>query len=127
MHKNSFFHYEVTLVIRLCSQNLYFVVTCSHYLATGLYITILFYLCLSPLNNLFPSGFLTNILHAFLISFMLVSSHTLDPPLFDHRNNIWRGIQIVMVINMDLFLASCSFPPLFGDTFSLATSLLFFH
>jgi hypothetical protein len=34
------------------------------------------------------------------------------PPLFDHFNNIWRGVQIVKLFNKQFSPSSCNFLPL---------------
>jgi hypothetical protein len=45
-------------------------------------------------NSLFPSGFPTNILYAFLFSPLCYMSCPSHPPWLDHPNYVWRGVQV---------------------------------
>jgi hypothetical protein len=47
------------------------------------------HLCLHTPSGLFPSGFPTKILYAFLISASLLHAVPISSPLFGHYNNIW--------------------------------------
>jgi hypothetical protein len=70
-------------------------------------------LCLT--SGLFPSGFPTNILYAFLFSphscYMPCPSH---PPSLDHYNYVWQGVQVANLLIMQ-------FSPITRNFISLQT------
>jgi hypothetical protein len=81
------------------------------------------YLCLGLLCGLFPSGFPTTILYAFLSSHACYIHHP-SHPLFDHPNNIWWSVQVMKLLIMQSSLASLLGPniplrTLFSNTFNL--------
>jgi hypothetical protein len=72
-----------------------------------------------PPSGLFFLGFPTKILYAFVIShacYMYLSSHL---PWFDRPNNVWRSVQVMMILIMQSSLASHYFLPKL-QIFSLA-------
>jgi hypothetical protein len=52
------------------------------------------HLCLCLLSGLFPYGFPTKILHAFLICQFLL----LHPPWLDHSHYTWRRVQVMKLL-----------------------------
>jgi hypothetical protein len=81
--------------------------TPSHLITLTSIIMLSYHLRLDLPNCLFPSGFLTKILHAFLISPMRSTfpAH-LTPPLFYQPNDIWWSAQVMKLLIMQFSPAS---------------------
>jgi hypothetical protein len=73
-------------------------------------ILILSYLRKGLQNGLFPSGFSTKIVYAFLFAcYMTRPSHH---PRCDHPKNIWQRVQIMELLILQFSPSSCHFIPL---------------
>jgi hypothetical protein len=51
-------------------------------------------------SGLFPSGFPINIVYAFLLSPFVLYACPSHPPWLDHSNYVWRGVQVMKLLNM---------------------------
>jgi hypothetical protein len=89
-------------------------------------------LCLSLTRGLFPSGFLTKTMYAFSYSQSRPHARPLHPLWLDHPNEIWREEQIMTLLIMQFYPASCYFillrpifllRILFSNTLNLRSSL----
>jgi hypothetical protein len=95
--------------------------TRSHTVSSRSILILSFHLFLGVPTGLFPAGFPIKILYAFSFPHALYMPDPSNPPWFDHPNDIWRRVQIMELLTMQLSPSSCHFIPLQSVPFAYCT------
>jgi hypothetical protein len=87
---------------------------CPYYLILSLRFSLILssHLRLDLSSSLFPSGFPTNILYAFLLSNACYMPYRSHPPWLDHSNYTWGRVQVMKLLIMQFSPTSCHFTSL---------------
>jgi hypothetical protein len=72
-------------------------------------------------SSLYPSGFPTNILYAFLLSNACYMPYRSHPFRLDHSNYTWRSVQVMKLLIMQFFSNRLSLQPFSVQIFSSNT------